>query len=74
MVDDDAPVFIVDVERKVAVVVAAVLVDEDAGCSSESCSGDVGRACSAYYRVQNISACQAEKPIRPRRGCVLQLE
>ena len=55
-VDDDALVVIVDAEREVAVVVAAVLVDEDcnAGCSADPCSGDdVGDACSVYLPAED---------------------
>ena len=54
--DGDAPVVIVDVEREVAMVVAAVLVDEDdgAGWSADPCSGDdVGGACSMYLSTSN---------------------
>lgn len=48
MADDDAPEVIVDVEREVDVVVTAVRVTDDVGCSCERCLGDVGGACSVY--------------------------
>ena len=41
----------VDIECDGAVVIVAVLADEDdVGCSADSCSGDdVGGACSVYF-------------------------
>ena len=56
VVNDDAPVVIVDVERNETVVVPLVLVDEDydAGCSVAPCSGDSsGGACSVYLSARD---------------------
>ena len=56
VVDGDALVVRVDVEREVTVAVAAVLVDEDddAGCSAGPCSGDdVGGVCFVYFSAPN---------------------
>ena len=46
---------IVDVEREVAVVVAAVQVDEDddTGCLADPCLGAVRGACSVYLSAKD---------------------
>ena len=74
------------VERDEAVVVAAVHVDEgdDAGCRVDEVDDARCRLthvrvmtlevlASCIYRLEMISPCQAETPIRPRPGCMLQL-
>ena len=66
--DDDAPVAIVDVEHD-----ARVRVDEDDGAGRGLTHVRVmilGMLASCIYRLEMISPCQAEEPIRARHECI----
>ena len=66
--DDGAPVAIVDVEHD-----ARVRVDEDDGAGRGLTHVRVmilGMLASCIYRLEMISPCQAEEPIRARHECI----